>query len=229
MFWSFATGCCGVSEDCTYIEVPRYQPASLDAETSPWAKDGSRSEATTADFSSSAFEVVLQLPEVGLHGLDLDVIDERLCIIAGVHCEGAAKTWNADFPQEQLQSMDAILQVDGKGGSSQAIEDALSNASGQLRLTLKRPKEYQIDLDVEERPLGIFMKSGASCKGIVIQDITEGGLLSSFNCRCPERAANPSDRIVEVQGLSEISKMKQALMDFKDSEKLRLKLISWVY
>mmetsp|Transcript_43631 Transcript_43631/g.112754 ORF Transcript_43631/g.112754 Transcript_43631/m.112754 type:complete len:323 (-) Transcript_43631:76-1044(-) len=89
---------------------------------------------------SNKFDIAVEKPSADADlGIDIEKRGQSLLVRAIK--DGAVKEWNAKNPYKTVKVLDAIVAVQGKGGTSADIWDGLQKAEGSVRVTINRNNE----------------------------------------------------------------------------------------
>lgn len=140
-------------------------------------------------------------------------IEKDLCIDTRIHHDtvllvlkvrdGPVKDWNVDNdPRVHVKHCDEIVEVNGKRGDIVEIQSALT--SGVQTLTLRRPMEFEIHLNRNERADegGAKAKIGldivhSAMESLLVKRVKEG-MVKDWNDKNPESEVIPGDRLVAI-------------------------------
>lgn len=117
---------------------------------------------------------------------------------------GAVDDFNQLNPLRTIQPHDMVLQMgDAKG--TEAILAKMAAPLRDVKLTVHRPRRMQVKLRKEAKSsLGIKVILKEMCPGAVISDVNPTGLLGKWNAKNPSDAIAVSDRLLAVNGLTEL-------------------------
>eukprot|EP00933_Yihiella_yeosuensis_P041574 TRINITY_DN35979_c0_g1_i1.p1 TRINITY_DN35979_c0_g1~~TRINITY_DN35979_c0_g1_i1.p1 ORF type:complete len:266 (-),score=73.23 TRINITY_DN35979_c0_g1_i1:226-1023(-) len=238
--------------DSKEIQVVLEQPDGAAAcETEPQAEDAAKEvvpepvtepAAEPAPPPPTTFDAKLQVGEGIKYGFRLNTLSEQHCIVSEVLSEGAVCSWNANCkPQEEIKMSDCIMKVDGVDGDSAKIGETLKNASGIVTLTLKRPKEVEIEVSATQEMLGMKLKREdytadgvkATSLGLLVTEVAEASTFGVFNAANPDKAIKTGDRIIAVHNGTDFvtgpEEVKAELSAAKSRGCIRLKFTTWQY
>eukprot|EP00933_Yihiella_yeosuensis_P014809 TRINITY_DN13117_c0_g4_i1.p1 TRINITY_DN13117_c0_g4~~TRINITY_DN13117_c0_g4_i1.p1 ORF type:complete len:248 (+),score=36.80 TRINITY_DN13117_c0_g4_i1:113-856(+) len=235
--------CCAEGCDATQIENATASNSGAEgtetdkplAQLIPQIRVFSGEDATSGVSKPSfIFQAHLVIEEKGVSGLNFDFLDEEVCIISNVFRGSSAtpaSTWNANCPPNlMLRRMDRILQVNGIAGSGERLIYELENATGAVNLSVKRPKDSEIQVTTGGKHFGLKLKISNAYPGMLVQSVTQDSVIDDFNSRNRELAVTKGDRIMAVHGSIDSQDMKQRLKEANNLEAgkhIILHMLSW--
>eukprot|EP00929_Paragymnodinium_shiwhaense_P001918 TRINITY_DN102122_c0_g1_i1.p1 TRINITY_DN102122_c0_g1~~TRINITY_DN102122_c0_g1_i1.p1 ORF type:complete len:272 (-),score=76.98 TRINITY_DN102122_c0_g1_i1:167-982(-) len=171
-------------------QEPKCEEKATDAEKVAWK-----------EHQQEEFEIALDLErELGKEtGLDWDGSDGETLLVLAVR-RGPFEDWNnAHDAKARVKHLDRIVEVNGISGNSPRMETTLKSCKN-LRLRLRRPKEFIVQLDKAGRgrtaKIGLDITHSAM-ESLHIKRVKEG-LVNEWNSMHPELKVENGDRIIEV-------------------------------
>mmetsp|Transcript_5826 Transcript_5826/g.10492 ORF Transcript_5826/g.10492 Transcript_5826/m.10492 type:complete len:250 (+) Transcript_5826:81-830(+) len=131
-------------------------------------------------------------------GLQLEVADPQLCLVAAVKGDGMVAQWNATSALQQVVSFDRLLKVNGETGTASELV-AKACASRRLVLSFQRPRSFQVRIHRKGRPLGLRIAVNSErTSSIAVSQVEADGAVEDWNRRHPSLALQQGDRILDV-------------------------------
>mmetsp|Transcript_14560 Transcript_14560/g.30520 ORF Transcript_14560/g.30520 Transcript_14560/m.30520 type:complete len:253 (+) Transcript_14560:83-841(+) len=128
-------------------------------------------------------------------GLDLDVKDGITAVVTVVW-PGPVQSWNLAHGDLEVRPNDRILSVNGASGDVQLLLDRLRE-DAELEMLLRRPTEFRASA-TSRRSLGVTVGYAPCGTSLLVDQVSERGLLTEWNDANPGQEVRPRDRIVEV-------------------------------
>merc|ERR1712232_15085 len=100
----------------------------------------------------------------------------------------------------RIEAFDRITDVNGTGGSVDAIAGAIS-AGKSLDITFRKLNSFHANIIKAGRPVGIDIVHGCQDEFVLIVQVNEGGAIAETNARYEDRSIRPYDCIMEVNGM----------------------------
>jgi len=149
-------------------------------------------------------------------GLELDVVDGFTGMVTRVK-DGVAKTWNEQNPDKPILVGDRIIEVNGTSGLAQDFLGPLRN-DNLLSITLERASIRRVNLVKGGRALGMDILYTASAASLLVKRLT-AGVVQDWNTANHGREVREGDRIVQVNGIIDPSKL---LAEIQNVEELHM-------
>lgn len=160
-------------------------------------------QSTEREDASGSFTVLVPAKRHATLGLELDTSGAHGPTVAEVK-RGAVDDFNQLNPLRTIQPHDMVLQMgDAKG--TEAILAKMAAPLRDVKLTVHRPRRMQVKLRKEAKStLAFKVILKEMCPGAVISDVNPTGLLGKWNAKNPSDAIAVSDRLLAVNGLTEL-------------------------
>eukprot|EP00930_Biecheleria_cincta_P083985 TRINITY_DN73485_c0_g1_i1.p1 TRINITY_DN73485_c0_g1~~TRINITY_DN73485_c0_g1_i1.p1 ORF type:complete len:367 (+),score=69.14 TRINITY_DN73485_c0_g1_i1:48-1103(+) len=137
-------------------------------------------------------------------GMALHVSEDGFLIIRSV-TNGLMQTYNASADEDlQVMPNDAIVAVDGRGGEAaellayfKARDAETAAAEGNLKLFIRRPRMYSIEIQRAHAPLGLSVDHEPTALRVFS---VKSGMFSNWNVSLGGAQLKRNDRIVRVNG-----------------------------
>lgn len=160
-------------------------------------------QSTEKEDASGSFTVLVPAKRHATLGLELDTSGAHGPTVAEVK-KGAMDDFNQLNPLRTILPHDMVVQMgDAKG--TKAILAKMAAPLHDVKLTLHRPRRMQVKLRKEAKSsLGIKLIIKEMCPGAVITEVKPTGLVGKWNAKNPSDAIGVSDRLLAVNGLTEL-------------------------
>ncbi|CAE8629709.1 unnamed protein product [Polarella glacialis] len=206
-----------VDDPATAEDLPdvayKVQPVSVLSRT-----DMSETSSVIDQASSSTYIVTVTKGAGEGFGLEFDVTDAQMPVVARVKGGSLIDAWNHKCKESQVVSpMDCMTMVNGDISSSQEMVDRLKQ-TGTFDLTFTRPQEHTVIIDKAGKVLGLWLTITAGT-GLLVAGVQDGV--------AKESGANVKafDRITAVNGKEE--EPPKLLELIKNLAVLELKVLSY--
>ncbi|CAE8638955.1 unnamed protein product [Polarella glacialis] len=173
----FAWACCNsTSSTANEVETePNPFPAALRAKFNQDVQDFEVLAAAPLEvFEEEDRYYVVEIESVKDFGVLFDATGGQGLVVADVNEAGAAEAWNRANPESQIKVFDSVRNVNGKTGNATELVSELQKEVGRVRLTMRRPLEFEVYLEKQGKPLGLTLSRNTKSLGLVILGVKEG-------------------------------------------------------